>query len=138
MAYQTENNIQEAFGGESKANRRYTLFAEKADKDGYPQVAKLFRAVAEAEMIHIRNHLKVIFSKVTRHSHPQRRRYGCAGMPRSEGVIIAFRTIGETGQSAILPERVEPVSPACNKLMNITLMPYIPYELILRAIEHSV
>jgi rubrerythrin len=60
MAYKTENNIQEAFGGESQANRRYTLFAEKAEKEGYPQAAKLFRAVAEAEMVHARNHLSVI------------------------------------------------------------------------------
>ncbi len=60
MAYKTEDNIQEAFGGESKANRRYTLFAEKAEKDGYLPAAKLFRAVAEAEMVHIRNHLNVI------------------------------------------------------------------------------
>ena len=58
--YRTEDNIQEAFSGESKANRRYTLFAEKAEKDGYKQAAKLFRAVAEAEMVHIRNHLKVV------------------------------------------------------------------------------
>jgi rubrerythrin len=57
MAYETEDNIQEAFGGESMANRRYLFFAEKADKDGYPQVAKLFRAVAEAETVHARNHL---------------------------------------------------------------------------------
>jgi rubrerythrin len=60
MAYQTENNIQEAFGGECKASRRYLMFAEKADKEGYPQVAKLFRAVAEAEVVHARNHLNVI------------------------------------------------------------------------------
>ncbi|HUT67001.1 MAG TPA: ferritin family protein, partial [Dehalococcoidales bacterium] len=39
MAYETENNLQEAFGGESKANRRYLFFAEKAEKEGYPQVA---------------------------------------------------------------------------------------------------
>jgi rubrerythrin len=57
MVYRTENNLQEAFGGESKANRRYTFFAEKADKEGFPQVAKLFRAVAEAETVHARNHL---------------------------------------------------------------------------------
>jgi rubrerythrin len=55
--YKTEDNIQEAFGGESKANRRYLFFADKAEKDGFPQVAKLFRAVAEAETIHARNHL---------------------------------------------------------------------------------
>ena len=60
MAYKTEGNIQEAFGGESKANRRYTLYAEKALYDGYPQIAKLFRAVAEAENVHLRNHLNVI------------------------------------------------------------------------------
>jgi rubrerythrin len=60
MAYQTENNLQEAFGGESKANRRYLFFAEKAEKEGYPQVAKLFRAVAEAETVHARNHLNAI------------------------------------------------------------------------------
>jgi len=57
MAYKTEENIQEAFGGESKANRRYIFYADKADKEGYPQVAKLFRAVAEAETVHARNHL---------------------------------------------------------------------------------
>lgn len=60
MAYKTENNLQEAFGGESKANRRYLLFAEKAEKEGYPQVAKLFRAVADAETVHARNHLNAM------------------------------------------------------------------------------
>ena len=60
MAYETENNILEAFGGESMANRRYTFFAEKAEKEGYPQVARLFRAVAEAETVHARNHLLTI------------------------------------------------------------------------------
>jgi rubrerythrin len=60
MAYQTENNIDAAVKGESAANRRYTFYAEKADKEGYPQIAKLFRAVAEAENVHARNHLNVI------------------------------------------------------------------------------
>jgi rubrerythrin len=55
--YKTEDNIQVAFGGESKANRRYTFFAERAEEEGFPQIAKLFRAVAEAESIHARNHL---------------------------------------------------------------------------------
>jgi rubrerythrin len=57
MAYQTESNLQEAFGGESMANRRYTFFAEKAEKEGHPGVARLFRAAAEAETVHARNHL---------------------------------------------------------------------------------
>jgi len=60
MAYQTENNVREAFSGESQANRRYIFFAEKAEKEGHPQVAKLFRAVAEAETVHARNHLNAI------------------------------------------------------------------------------
>ena len=60
MEYLSEKNIQEAFSGECKANRRYLFYAEKADEEGYPQVAKLFRAVAEAERVHARNHLNVI------------------------------------------------------------------------------
>ncbi len=60
MAYKTENNLLEAFGGESKANRRYSFFAEKAEKEGYTGVARLFRAVAEAETVHARNHLNAM------------------------------------------------------------------------------
>ena len=53
----TEENLQESFAGESQANRRYLFFAEKAEKEGYSQIARLFRAVAEAETVHARNHL---------------------------------------------------------------------------------
>jgi len=53
----TEENLQSAFAGESQANRRYLFFAEKAEKEGYPQIARLFRAAAEAETVHARNHL---------------------------------------------------------------------------------
>jgi rubrerythrin len=60
MPYRTDENLQEAFGGESKANRRYLFFADKAAKDGQPGVAGLFRAVAEAETIHARNHFNVM------------------------------------------------------------------------------
>lgn len=56
----TEKNLQGAFAGESQANRRYLLFAEKADKDGQPGVAKLFRAAAEAETVHAHNHLRAM------------------------------------------------------------------------------
>ena len=52
----TEENLQAAFAGESQANRRYLFFADKAEKEGYPQVARLFRAAAEAETVHARNH----------------------------------------------------------------------------------
>ncbi len=54
----TEKNLQEAFAGESQANRKYLAFAKKAEEEGYPQVAKLFRAAAEAETIHAINHLR--------------------------------------------------------------------------------
>ncbi len=62
MNYKTEDNVLSAFGGESKANRRYVIFAEKAEKEGYPQVDRLFRAVAEAENVHARNHLNAVDS----------------------------------------------------------------------------
>jgi len=54
----TEKNLQTAFAGESQANRKYLAFAKKAEQEGYKQVAKLFRAVAEAETIHAHNHLR--------------------------------------------------------------------------------
>nr|HPI97925.1 rubrerythrin family protein [Synergistales bacterium] len=54
----TMENLAAAFAGESQANRKYLAFAKQADKEGYSQVAKLFRAVAEAETIHAHSHLK--------------------------------------------------------------------------------
>ena len=45
----SEQHLRDAFAGESQANRKYLAFAEKAAKDGYPQVAKLFRAAGAAE-----------------------------------------------------------------------------------------
>ena len=54
----TEKNLQDAFAGESQANRKYLAFAKKADTEGYKQVAKLFRAAADAETVHALSHLK--------------------------------------------------------------------------------
>ena len=54
------DNLKSAFAGESQANRKYIAFARKADEEGQPQVAKLFRAAAEAETIHALNHLKAM------------------------------------------------------------------------------
>ena len=56
----TSENLKEAFAGESQANRKYLAFARKADEEGYPQVARLFRAAAEAETVHALAHLKVL------------------------------------------------------------------------------
>jgi len=54
----TEKNLAAAFAGESQANRKYLAFAKQADAEGYTQVAKLFRATAEAETIHAHAHFK--------------------------------------------------------------------------------
>lgn len=54
----TQENLMAAFAGESQANRKYLAFAKQADKDGLPQVAKLFRAAAAAETIHAHAHLR--------------------------------------------------------------------------------
>jgi len=56
----TSDNLGEAFAGESQANRKYLAFAKKAEQDGLPQVAKLFRAAAEAETVHAHAHLRVM------------------------------------------------------------------------------
>lgn len=56
----SEENLQAAFAGESQANRKYLAFAQQAEKEGYKQVAKLFRAAAEAETVHAHSHLRVL------------------------------------------------------------------------------
>jgi rubrerythrin len=53
----TEGNLKDAFAGESQANRKYLAFAKKAEQDGFPNVARLFRTTAEAETIHALGHL---------------------------------------------------------------------------------
>jgi len=57
---ETEKNLLDAFAGESQANRRYLAFAKQADKEGYSQAAKLFRAAAEAETVHAHAHLRAL------------------------------------------------------------------------------
>jgi len=56
----TEKNLKEAFAGESQANRMYLAFAQKAESDGYSQIAKLFRAAAAAETVHAHAHFRVM------------------------------------------------------------------------------
>jgi rubrerythrin len=57
---QTEKNLAEAFAGESQANRKYLAFAKRAEQDGFPNVARLFRTTAEAETIHAHGHLSAM------------------------------------------------------------------------------
>ena len=56
----TIDNIQIAFAGESQANRKYLAFAKKADQEGFPQIARLFRAAAAAEAVHAANHFRAL------------------------------------------------------------------------------
>lgn len=56
----TKDNLKEAFAGESQANQKYRAFAKKAEKDGFANIAKLFRTTAEAERIHAEGHLKAL------------------------------------------------------------------------------
>ena len=56
----TNENLEAAFAGESQANRKYLFFADKADREGQKGIARLFRAAAEAETVHARNHLTVL------------------------------------------------------------------------------
>ncbi|MGI6712624.1 MAG: rubrerythrin family protein [Bacillota bacterium] len=56
----TVKNLETSFAGESQANRKYLAFAKKADEEGYPAAAKLFRASAEAETIHAMQQLKAL------------------------------------------------------------------------------
>ena len=55
----TIENLKDAFAGESQANRLYLAFAKKAEEEGLMQIAKLFRAAAEAETVHALSHLKI-------------------------------------------------------------------------------
>ncbi len=56
----TQQNLEEAFAGESQASRRYLFFAEVADKEGHPQIARLFRAAVAAETVHAASHLRAM------------------------------------------------------------------------------
>lgn len=56
----SSENLSAAFAGESQANRKYLFFADKAEKEGFTHVARLFRAAAEAETVHARNHLNAL------------------------------------------------------------------------------
>lgn len=56
----TKASLQAAFAGESQAAEKYMVFAEQAAEEGYPNIAKLFRAISFAETRHARNHLRVM------------------------------------------------------------------------------
>ena len=60
MKKMTEKNLKDAFAGESQAHIKYLIFAKKAEEEGKPNVARLFRAIAFAEQVHAANHFKTL------------------------------------------------------------------------------
>jgi rubrerythrin len=58
MRAMTKANLEAAFAGESQARMKYAIFANKAEREGYPEVARLFRAISFAERVHATNHLR--------------------------------------------------------------------------------
>ena len=60
MKEMTEQNLKAAFAGESQAHMRYLAFADRAEEEGRPNIARLFRAIARAEQVHATGHLKAL------------------------------------------------------------------------------
>ena len=56
----TIDDLTESFAGESQANQKYRAFAKKAEQEGFPNVARLFRTTAEAERVHAEGHLRAL------------------------------------------------------------------------------
>src|SRR5512135_2840564 len=60
MQQNTERNLKDAFAGESQAHMKYMVFADRAEREGLPNIARLFRAASFSEQIHATNHLKAL------------------------------------------------------------------------------
>jgi len=60
MHKMTQANLEAAFAGESQAHMKYLIFADKAEREGFPNVARLFKAIAYAEQVHATNHFKAL------------------------------------------------------------------------------
>ena len=89
----TESNLISAYAGESQAHMRYTLYADRAEKNGYPNIARLFRAIAHAEKIHAGNHYKNIQHK--------------GDATTASGALFGSRTTPEDLQNGIDGEHYE-------------------------------
>ncbi len=61
MRPMTKANLEAAFAGESQAHMKYMIFADQAEKEGFPEVARLFRAISYAEQVHATNHFKQLY-----------------------------------------------------------------------------
>jgi rubrerythrin len=89
----TLDNLQAAYNGESNASAKYAAYAEKADKEGYPGVASLFRAASKAESIHAAEHASVI--------------KGMGGVPKADVKVPEAKSTKENLEDAIKGETYE-------------------------------
>ena len=89
----TEKNLISAFAGESQAHMRYLLYAERAEQKGYPNIPRLFRAVAYAELVHAGNHYKNIQHK--------------GDAATASGALFGSRTVEEDLQNGVDGEHYE-------------------------------
>lgn len=89
----TIDNLQAAFNGESNASAKYAAYAEKADKEGFPSVASLFRAASKAEMIHAETHAGVI--------------KGLGGVPTADVKLPEIKSTKENLEDAVKGETYE-------------------------------
>ena len=88
MSSIVEDNLMDAFNGESQANRKYASFSAKAIEDGFPIVGRLFKAASEAEAIHARRHLEV------------------AGKVKSTAENLEVAVAGEVEESTVMYPRM--------------------------------
>src|SRR3989338_5508204 len=87
MRKMTEQNLRAAFAGESQANMKYLIFSEKAEKEGKPNVARLFKAIAFAEQVHATNHFKTLHDLGDTSSNLQSAIDGVAKLQNEKGAI---------------------------------------------------
>jgi len=99
----TEENLKAAFAGESQANRRYLYFAQKADVEGYNDVAAVFRSTAEGETGHAHGHLEFLEAAIAGETHEYTDMYpGMAKTARGEGfgeIADWFETLARAEKS---------------------------------------
>lgn len=122
----TKENLSAAFAGESQANHKYVAFAQKAEKDGFPQVAKLFRAAAEAETIHAVAHFRVMGGIKTTVENLQAAMSG-----ESYEFTKMYPEFVETAKK----EKVAPAEKTFKNAMDVEKLHYNLYEEALKAIQ---
>jgi len=92
MHEMTAANLRSAFGGESMAHMRYLVWGDKADEEGFPNVARLFRAIAYAERVHVTNHFTELRNEAGGFLVPSTAGFGLGSMSANLGGAIEGET----------------------------------------------